>query len=136
MKSYLSQSLEWKLITTSPMKRLQPLRNKNAVETFLKFFALLDLPSALLVTCDQCIENEVEEGCSKTGSSSVASELPASEKSAFEFSLNLLSWGQRERETTALLAEDSGDSLTAEKPELFFTYYSLFMLWCDLVFQL
>lgn len=69
-------------------------------------------------------------------SSSVASELPASEKSAFEFSLNLLSWGQRERETTAFLAEDSGDSLTAEKPELFLTYYSLFTLWCDLVFQL
>lgn len=67
MKSYLSQSLEWKLITTSPMKRLQPLRNKSAEETFLKFSALLDLPFAPLVTCDQCIENEVEEGCSKTG---------------------------------------------------------------------
>lgn len=122
MKSYLSQSLEWKLITTSPMKRLQPLRNKSAVETFFKFSVLPDLPSAPLVTCDQCIENEVEEGCSKTGSSSVASELSASEKSAFEFSLNHLSWGQRERETTAFLAEGSGDSLKAEKPELFLTY--------------
>lgn len=59
---------------------------------------------------------------------SVASELSASEKSAFEFSLNLLSWGQRERETTASLAEDSGDSLEAEKPELFLTYYSLLKL--------
>lgn len=51
------------------MKRLQPLHNKTAAETLFNFFALPDLLSATLITCDQCMQNEVEEGSSEINTS-------------------------------------------------------------------
>lgn len=130
MKSYFSQSLEWKLIT-SAMKRLQPLHNKTATETLLKFFALPDLPSAALITFNQCMQNGRGRGRvfrNQRSPSSAASEMSTSENFAFEFSLNPLAWGQGERGRTAFLAEDSRDYLKAKKLEPFWTFL-LLMLW-------
>lgn len=54
--------------------------------------------------------------------SSVASDVSTCEKFAFEFSLNPLALGQRERGRTAFLVEDSREYLKAKKLEPFWTF--------------
>jgi len=70
------------------MKRLQPLHNKATTEALLKFFALLHLPSATLITFDQSTQNEVEELCSETRGlcPQLLHKSQVSENFTFEFS--------------------------------------------------
>lgn len=60
MKSYLSQSWEWKLITTSALKRLQPFRNIMASLEVSAFPG-----SATLIILNQCMKTEVRKGVQK-----------------------------------------------------------------------
>lgn len=99
------------------MKRLQALPNKTAT---LEVFC----PSrpATLITYVQCMQNEVDDVQKSQVSILSCLRCVTSEKFAFEFSLNPLALGQRERGRTAFLVEDSREYLKAKKLEPFWTF--------------